>query len=126
MAYHSALEYHGIANQVFNMLYFCSITRIQSFENGGVEYNRIKPPKATSGILKTEIYSAVRVTDLERTIVDCIDRLDLAGGIEEILTAVSACAYLNNDKLKKYLDEYGEKYLYQKAGYVFGFVCCCR
>ena len=118
VAYHSALEYHGVANQVFNTVYFCSGAEVRPFEREGVLYNRLRLSKALGGILTTELYAAVRVTDLERSVVDCIDRLDLAGGIEEVLTAVNSCAYLDDDKLKKYLDEYGEKYLYQKAGYL--------
>jgi predicted transcriptional regulator of viral defense system len=118
VAYHSALEYHGIANQVFNTVYFCSSAEVRPFESGGVMYSRLKPPKASEGIITAEVYSIVRVTDLERSVVDCVNRLDLAGGVEELITAINACAYLDENKLKKYLDEYGEKYLYQKAGYL--------
>ncbi|MDR3185873.1 MAG: hypothetical protein LBU04_03560 [Christensenellaceae bacterium] len=118
VAYHTALEYHGIANQVYNTFYFCSTARVRSFEYGLCSYNRICPPKVTEGIITTEIYAPVRVTCLERTIVDCINRLDLAGGLGEVIMAITACPYLNEDKLEKYLDEYGEKYLYQKAGFI--------
>ena len=33
--------------------------------------------------------SLVRVTDLERTIIDCLDRLDRAGGVEEFIHSLA-------------------------------------
>ena len=38
VAYHSALEYYGVANQVFSDVIVCSTTRFNSFEFEDVEY----------------------------------------------------------------------------------------
>ena len=38
----------------------------------------------------------VAVTSLERTLVDCFDRIDLGGGIEEIWRSLATITYLKS------------------------------
>jgi predicted transcriptional regulator of viral defense system len=118
IAFHSALEYHGVANQVFNTVYVCGDARFRTFEYDGLEYVRIMPPSVEIGVTETERNSVIRVTGLERTIVDCVNELDLAGGLEEVAEAITACPYLNEERLKEYLKGYDKKVLYQKVGYL--------
>jgi predicted transcriptional regulator of viral defense system len=75
-------------------------------------------PSLGVGFLETERHSVIRYTDLERTIIDCIDRIEQAGGLEVVKAAIGACAYLNENKLKEYLNAYDKNFLYQKAGYL--------
>lgn len=77
-------------------------------------YNNYK-----DGILEYEQNAVIRVTELERTIVDCIDRIDVAGGLEELFSALSAISYCDEDKLLKHLFSYDKKFLYKKVGYLF-------
>ena len=65
--------------------------------------------------------SLVHVTDEERTVIDCIDRIDRAGGLEELLHAIAAMTYLNENKLMTYLEIYDKQFLYQKTGFAFLF-----
>jgi predicted transcriptional regulator of viral defense system len=65
--------------------------------------------------------SLVRVTDEERTVIDCIDRIDRAGGLEELLHAIAAMTYLNENKLLNYLEIYDKQFLYQKTVFAFLF-----
>ena len=62
--------------------------------------------------------SNVRVSSLERTIIDCIDNVDLAGGIEELLNALEQVGSLNEKKLLDVLASYNNMFLYQKTGYI--------
>jgi len=39
--------------------------------------------------------SLVKVTDIERTIVDCFDRIARAGSMEELIHSISLITYLN-------------------------------
>lgn len=117
VAYHSALEYHGIANQVFNIVQVCSASDFRPLDFDGLTYTHVYPG-VNVGVLETELSSVIRVTDLERTVIDCIDRIELSGGLEEIEAAIGACAYLNEAKLKEYLEAYDKNFLYQKAGYL--------
>jgi predicted transcriptional regulator of viral defense system len=120
ISYHAALEYHGVAHQVFYDLHVSSESRFNSFEFNGINYlycqSKVKP-----GIYVPNLDSLVRVTDLERTVIDCIDRIDRAGGLEELIHSISLIAYLNEDKLKLYLEEYDKAFLYQKAGFILSY-----
>jgi predicted transcriptional regulator of viral defense system len=60
----------------------------------------------------------VKVTSLEKTVIDCIDNINLGGGIDEILNILSFIHYLNEDKLIAALRHYDKIILYQKTGYM--------
>ena len=116
VAYHSALEYYGIANQVFNNVIVGSTKRFSQFEFDGIEYE-CKVVKNFTQI--NDITSEkIKISSLERTIIDCIDKIELAGGIEELLNALNQIRILDEAKLLEVLESYKEIYLYQKTGYI--------
>ena len=47
---------------------------------------------------------AIRVTAVERTIVDALHRPDLAGGVEEILKSLDLVRYLDPGKVADYVE----------------------
>ena len=77
------------------------------FNGGVVEYNNV---------------SKIRVTDLERTIVDCLDKTLLCGGLEEVYQALVMIKNADENKLLDYLEKYNKKILYKKAGYLFSLI----
>jgi len=117
IAYHSALEYHGIAHQVFYTIFISSKTRFNDFNFENLHYTYCKS-NSSLGIETPLMNSLVKVTDLERTIIDCLDRLDRAGGLEEFIQCLSMITYLNEDKMLEYLAAYDKAFLYQKTGFV--------
>ena len=86
IAYHSALEFYGLANQVFNIIIVGSQTRFYNFEFEGMGYEYVNVKNYYD--IKFIEKARVRVPSLERTIIDCIDNVNLAGGIEELLYAL--------------------------------------
>ena len=60
----------------------------------------------------------VRVTDIERTIVDSIKDFSKIGGLEELLRCLAMVTYATEDKLIKYLKIYDNQFLWQKTGYI--------
>lgn len=68
--------------------------------------------------MRLEQNAEIVVTDLERTVVDCIDRIDLAGGLEELVTALNGITHLDEQALLSYLKEYNKKFVYKKAGFL--------
>jgi len=54
-------------------------------------------------------------------VIDCIDRIDRAGGLEELLNAMAAMTYLNENKLLTYLEIYDKQFLYQKTGFLLSY-----
>ena len=116
ICFHSALEYYGIANQVFNDVMVGSLTKFNDFIFGDNEfiYKRSKSMAFVNDIVS----EGIRVTSLEKTIVDCIDEIDFSGGIEEVLNALEQIKYLKEEKLIEVLEDNDKMFLYQKVGYL--------
>jgi predicted transcriptional regulator of viral defense system len=92
LAYHAALALHGVAHSVLeNRVCLSGHGTVRPFTFRGVTYRAVRPPGAlvaTDGLaLGVEEQDrqglTIRVTTLERTLVDVLDRPDLAGGWEE-------------------------------------------
>lgn len=121
VGWHSALEFHGLGHQVFFNAYVGSESRFNGFEFDGVRFDYCRAPLPAgpdSGVVVPIGNPALRVTDLERTLVDCCDRIDRAGGAEELLHCLDPVVMLNEDKLRRYLAMYDKAFLYQKVGFM--------
>ena len=117
VSYHSALEYYGLTNQVFTNITVSSLSRFRDFDFDGINYSL----KITNDDFMVNQENEIRITSLEKTIIDCIDRIDLAGGIEELLEALDLLEYVDEDELIKALIHYGKKILFRKTGYLLSF-----
>lgn len=117
LSYHSAMEYYGLQNQVFNRIYLSAPKRFRPFEFDYVEYI-YAPDKFREGIVKDATRN-IYYTELERTVVDCIDRIDLAGGIEELIYNIELIDKIDESKILFYLSLYEKQVIYQKAGFIF-------
>jgi len=116
VSYHSAFSYYGFYNQFLFELYVSSPTKFNSFTFGGLKYRYIDS-RIDQGVVTFP--DGVNVTDLERTIIDSIDRFeDIGGGVEELLECLSMVPPADEQKLRLYLDLYGKRMLYQKTGYL--------
>lgn len=115
VSHHSAFEYYGYANQVFYDVYFTTQKRVRPFSYDGVNYC----PMACRGntdIIKTD--TGIRVTSLERTVIDSIADFEKIGGLEELLRCLLLIPSLDYSKLLDALELYGRAQLYQKAGFI--------
>jgi predicted transcriptional regulator of viral defense system len=120
LACHAALEYHGLAHQVFYRLYIASNEAFRAFDYDGVSY--VCCPSASDvGVVRPVTDAFVRVTDLERTMLDCINRIDLCGGLEELVQCFAVITYVNERKLLEYLHHFDKQFLYQKTGFILGY-----
>lgn len=117
IAYHSALEFHGLANQVYNHVYVASEQFFSGFKYGGISYERVNN-SIKNGVITVKSFSNIKVTNLERTIIDCIDDIKRAGGEEELLTALSYVKKLDYSKIIEYLKNYSKINLWQKTAYL--------
>lgn len=118
-AYHTALEIHGVANSAFyNTVYVTSPRQFRNFTYDEVDFKWI-PRKQLTGS-EVAIWAAVRiiVTDRERTIIDCIDRIDLAGGFEELYKSVLSMKNVSFRKLYEYAKTGNKKVLFHKLGFL--------
>lgn len=120
ISYHSAMEFYGLQNQVFNRIYLSAPKRFRPFEFDFIEY-MYAPNKFQEGVIQQGTKENIYVTDIERTIVDCIDRLDLAGGIEELLYNLELIDVVDESKILHYLSLYDKFVIYQKNGFILSF-----
>ncbi len=116
ICFHSALEYYGIANQVFNDITVGSLTKFNDFVFGENEF--IFKRSKSMAFVNDVVSEGIRVTSLEKTIVDCIDEINFSGGIEEVLNALEQIKYLKEEKLIEVLNDSDKTFLYQKVGYL--------
>ena len=116
VSHHSALEYYGVANQVFNTLTVGSKRKFNDFSFDDVDYTRQAIKDYTQVIYI--VTAGVRVTTLERAVVDCIDNIDLGGGIDELLNALEQIRVLDENRLAEILQAYNKVILYQKVGFI--------
>ena len=121
VGYHSALEFYGLGNQMYSEVHVLTPTQYAEQTIGELNYLFFKT-NYFYGISVIEQNTTIRITELERTVVDCLDRLDVAGGIEEVFTALSAISYCDEEKILKHLNNYGKKFIYKKAGYFFSLI----
>ena len=112
IGFHSALELHGIAYSEFNEVQLVSAGRTDLVELAFGACRFVTPPKAlvTAGKADYLITTmdrqgvAVRVTAVERTIIDVLHRPELAGGAEEVLKSLDLVHYLDPAKVADYVE----------------------
>lgn len=118
VAYHAAMEYHGLAHQVYYDVAVGSEQAFNPFDFDGNHYNCYHLPISVG--LDVPIADAhVRVTGVERTVIECIDRIDLCGGWEELVNCLRSVQYFREEQLIIILRLYGKTALYKKVGFLF-------
>ena len=115
VSHHTAFEYFGCANQVFYDAYFTTERRCRSFSYDGIRYVPLTGDTDTGVVQSSD---GVRVTSLERTVVDSIAGFRKIAGLEEVLRCIGMVPSLNGSQLLEILDRYGFGQLYQKTGYI--------
>lgn len=117
VSHHTAVEYYGLADQVYYDVYVSSETKFQMFEFDGYTYHCIVA-KCKSGIESVKYSGGVKITDKERTLVDIIKGMDKIAGFEETIANIQGFHNLQEKKLLLYLKEYNNQFLYQKTGFL--------
>lgn len=128
----SAFEYYGAADHRGGDVWVSSETSFREFEFDGCRYHCLSG-MGGFGILERE---GVRVTDLERTILDGIRDMGKLGGPKELAGCLERMPRVREQVMMDYLERYQNQFLYQKAGYLLSyfpqmglteaFFDCCR
>lgn len=119
ISYHTAMEFHGVAHQLSSEVFVSSRSRFNPFRYDEIDYVYCRQTSdSIKGIVTPKGNPLVRITDLERTLLDCFDRIDRAGGIEELRHCMENVVMLDEEKLMTYLDDSDKAFLYQKTGYL--------
>jgi len=103
IAYWSALNLHGLTEQIPNVVYVQSVNRKQDKKVFNVRYKFIQvKPEKIYGITQMGYGNELfRITDIEKTLLDCFDLPQHSGGFEELIRAF-AQAKINSVKLLRY------------------------
>jgi predicted transcriptional regulator of viral defense system len=122
ISHYSALEIHEMNTQPIFTVYISTSKRKQPREVLGATYRFIYiQPKDIWGVEDVWVTPSqkVAVSDLERTIVDCLDRPDLCGGISEIAKGIwSKRDQIDYKKLVEYVRKYGHVSVAKRLGFI--------
>lgn len=119
VAYQSAAALHGAAHQLPYTLTIATPQQRRPIDLGQTEIRFVQlQPDRFFGHHETP-YAGVQLTvsDREKTILDCLDRFDLCGGIQEVARTISALLTGHDpDRLLDYLVRFDNQALTQRLG----------
>lgn len=123
-AWHTALEVHGCAQSLFERFTFATWSNVKALSWRGRRFVPVRPRAALArggGEPWIEVHErdgqTLRVTSIERTIVDVLDRPQLAGGIEEVWRSLDGVAAIDPAALLAYLERLGSPRVAARMGY---------
>ena len=117
VSHHTAMEYYGITDQVFYDVYVSSATAFRDFTFDGYTYCYVAS-KSLEGVEKPAFSGEIAITNIERTIVDCVKDMDKIAGIEEVIQNIESMGWMQEKRILKYLELFQNQFLYQKLGYL--------
>lgn len=123
IAYWSALHYYGLTEQIPSTVFIQTTERKKrsTLQVFGVNYRfiRVKKEKMFGDTVQWIENEKINITDREKTIIDCLDRPDLCGGIIEAAKAVKSREY-DMKKLVEYSGKTGSSAVVRRLGYLAG------
>jgi len=125
IAYWTALNYYGFTEQVPNKIFVAIRKRMKDREILGTKFKFVCiSEKKFFGFNDISISNAsVRISDKEKTIVDCLDKPKYCGGIEEITKAIFfAKEEINFGKLTDYAIKMGNNAVIKRLGFILNFL----
>ncbi len=124
LAYHTALEFHGRSYSVQQQVVYLSqkMPAGSLFKFRGISYRAVSPPRQLGGRqpgvqAADRVGQPIRVTTLERTLVDVLDRPKLSGGWEEIWRSLESIPYLDLDRVVEYALELRKNTTVARVGF---------
>lgn len=111
IAYLSAVQYWNWTEQLSRIVFIQTTQRKSKTKREilGVKYQFVRIPNARLfGIKEGRIDDqSIRVTDREKTLLDCVDKPDFSGGLPTISQAVDeALTQIDFKKLDKYIEKF--------------------
>ncbi|MDR2302392.1 MAG: hypothetical protein LBF38_10175 [Deltaproteobacteria bacterium] len=125
ISYRSALEYRGLVEPENYEITYSAARPLTQFGFRGVVYRGVKFPKSLIRTARQNFMvdsievsqGLLRVTGLERTFVDIIDRPDLVGGWDQALGLLDHLNDLDLDAVVDYTKALGNSTTAAKVGY---------
>ncbi|WP_142785820.1 type IV toxin-antitoxin system AbiEi family antitoxin domain-containing protein [Changchengzhania lutea] len=119
IAYWSALHHHGLTERFPNIVFVKTTQRKRDTQILGstVKFVTVKENKNIGAIQEGYGDDSFTITDIEMTLVDCLDQPRYAGDFTDVIKAF-ANAKLTNNKLIEYTKTYDNIALTKRVGYL--------
>lgn len=125
VAYHAALQFWGKAYSVWQRFHFVTETSTRALRFRGLEFVPVKLPLPLRQLPKSDRYvteqrhagGTVRVTTLERTLVDVLDEPSNAGGWEEVWRSLEMVEFFDLDAVASYAVKLGSALTAARVGF---------
>lgn len=122
VAYWSALHHWNMTEQVPRVIYVQSTSRkfTSRKEVLGIRFWFVKvASRKFFGLHRQHVdHKRYSVTDREKTLIDCLDRPDLAGGIPEVSKALLASPSFDWKRIDEYLERFGSGAVVKRLGFL--------
>ena len=110
LSHHTALEFHGRAYSVWQHFTYSAERPLETLTFRDQVFRGTKFPQALvrsgaeyCGVMTADRFDMpLRVTGLERTLVDVLDRPDFSGGWEEVWRSLESVEYFNIEEVVEY------------------------
>ncbi len=125
LSYHTALEFHGHAYSVQNNFVYTASRSLSPLTFRNHVFCGVRFPESLRranqedfGVVRLDRFGMeVRVTSLERAMVDVLNRPDLSGGWEEIWRSLDSVEFFDLDKVVEYVLLLGNATTAAKTGF---------
>jgi predicted transcriptional regulator of viral defense system len=110
LAYHTALDFHSKSYSVYNKFLYLTKYSVKDVSFRNYQFTPVRTPKSlldqgesNFGVMTSERNGMeIRVTSLERTLVDLFDKPSLGGGWEEIWRSLESVEFYNVNEVIEY------------------------
>ena len=100
----SAFQYHGLFNQVSYDIHYTTFNRIRDIIFEENNYIRHSPGIIDNSVgIVEDKWNSIRVTDIERTILDSVYSINKIAGIDEIIEVFGMLAELDEENMMAHL-----------------------
>jgi len=125
LSHHTALEFHGRAYSVHTRIIYSAARppaalrfRSHAYQGARFPHALLRAGKAHACVVTAERAGMpLRVTSLERTLVDALDRPDLSGGWEEVWRSLESVPFFDLDRVVEYALLLGNATTAAKTGF---------
>lgn len=122
LAYYTAMEIHGMTQHPLRSVFIAVKRQRKAVNAGNLSFRFITlKPERFFGFKETEVEQgfSVNVADLERALIDCVDRPELCGGLEEVVRGFARSHQdLDADRLVRYLVRLDQPFLVKRLGFL--------
>lgn len=126
LAYYTAFEIHRMTQHPLRTVFVAVTRQKQPVIAGNVTFKFVTlKENRFFGFQEVEAEQGhrVKVADLERTFIDCVDRQDLCGGLEEVTRGIARRAGdVKPDRLMRYLHKLDQPFAAKRLGFLLELV----